>query len=228
MRILFLMFYFGLCAGYAFGQQADTTAAFQAYQTADRLANQAKYDSCLVFYQQAAEGYRLYALRLPDEHKWDLARTRAWERHFRARNQIGWNLSANGRRDAAVDTLETVLAETQARLGPKNFINTLLYSNLGSVYCDRRELRKALDRHEKSLALRLELYGPNYRSLSQNYHNIGNVYLLLGVTVGRYDLKEGAGTLTIDTNGWADGMYVCTFKAGDTLLATQKLIITKK
>jgi CHAT domain-containing protein/Tfp pilus assembly protein PilF len=163
--------------------KVDTVAAFRAHMQGERFKIAAKFDSAITFYQQAAAGYKAYALSLPKKEKWVVYRKKAWEQHFIARASIGWCLEENGKLDTALKVLLKARAACSQELGDSSLAMASIVHTIGVVYRNQGQYAQSLENYKHSLAIRKQVLGEQHTGLAKSYGNIGNVYMIQGLYV---------------------------------------------
>jgi CHAT domain-containing protein/Tfp pilus assembly protein PilF len=160
--------------------KVDTVAAFRAFDEGERLRKAVKNDSSITSYQVAAEGYRAYALSLPDNQKWAKAKNRAWEQHFSAQGYIGFCLNSKGQSENALKLLMEAKAACSQVLGDSNVAMAAIANSLGSAYFSQSKYDKALQCYQHSIAILKQNFGKHHPKVANSYSNIGVVYIRLG------------------------------------------------
>jgi CHAT domain-containing protein/Tfp pilus assembly protein PilF len=163
----------------AFGQRkakVDTVAAFQAFNEGARLEKAAKYDSAIANYHLASEGYKAYALSLPEKQKYAGLKKRTWEQYFMAKSGIGWSLKNKGQNDSALKLLLESRTACRQELGHSNAALAKIANIIGVLYADLSQFNKALEFHHQGIIISKQVYGEQHPSLASSYNNIGLVY----------------------------------------------------
>jgi CHAT domain-containing protein/Tfp pilus assembly protein PilF len=178
--LLFTCWMIGLLP--AFGQKnakVDTIAAFRAFQRADELIRLAKYDSAIVYSTQAKDGYKAYALNLPDNKKSIHARNKAWERYFLACNATGWCLKEKYELDSSLQLLLQTKADCRRQLlGDSAYLMVMhkIANSIGAVYDLKGQYKQAIEHYQQALAMSQQVYGENHHRVGLILLNIGSFY----------------------------------------------------
>jgi CHAT domain-containing protein/Tfp pilus assembly protein PilF len=183
MRLIGLLFLFWLTVlPAAFGQKSikvDTVSAFRAINEGLRLEKAAKYDSAIKAYQQSADGYKAYAVSLPEKKKYAAPQKRAWEQHFEAQAGIGWCLMGIGQHDSAIKSLFQAKTVCSQVLGDSNLAMASIASSTGEAFKVQGQYAQALEFFQQAFAIRKQIFG-EHPNLVASYTNIGNVYYFQG------------------------------------------------
>jgi CHAT domain-containing protein/Tfp pilus assembly protein PilF len=185
MRLVSLLFtlFVMVYAIPAFGQKkakVDTVAAFRAFQEGRSLEKAAKYDLAIIHYQVASEGYKAYALSLPDKQKWVAARRRAWEQHFSAQDKIALSLTEIGQTDSALKLLLADQLTCNNVLGDSSVVKVQIEKAMANIYYERGEYLQALNLFKEVLAMNQQIHGEQNAEVAYNYYNIGLLCYLQG------------------------------------------------
>ena len=122
-------------------------------------------------YKDAEEYYRL---QLEEDEK-----SGEYERVQEGLNAMGSILNAIGKPKQALAYFDRAL-KAAYRQNDESW-NSALINNIGSAYNGLGEYRKAIENHEKSLALFLKLYPSGvHPDIAASYNNLGNAYFVLG------------------------------------------------
>jgi CHAT domain-containing protein/Tfp pilus assembly protein PilF len=163
----------------AYGQKkakVDTVAAYRAFKEGYRLEKLAKYDSAIIIYQQAAEGYKAYAISLPEKKKWAASKNRAWEQHFKSKASISLCLTRKGLGDSALKLLLEAKTVCSQVLGDSNTAMARIMNYIGVVYRGKGQYTQALEYYQQSIAIFKRVLGEQNLIVSSCLNNIGAVY----------------------------------------------------
>jgi CHAT domain-containing protein/Tfp pilus assembly protein PilF len=166
-----------------FGQKkakVDTVAAFRAISEGRRLEKSAKYDSAITNYQQAAEGYKAYALSLPNKKKWGTAKKRTCVQHCSAQVGIGSCMNRMGQSDSALKLLLAAKEACSQVVGDVNLVMAKIANTIGSVYINQGKYAQALEYLQQALAIQKQALGELHPDVATSYNNIGGIYLHQG------------------------------------------------
>jgi CHAT domain-containing protein/Tfp pilus assembly protein PilF len=171
----------------------DTVAAFRAFEEGKRLEKVvAKYDSAITSYQQAAEGYKVYALSLPEKKKWVAHKKRAWEQYYRAQANIGWCLYGTGRVDTSLKLLLETRAACSQVLGDSSLVIGSIATRIGTIYYDEVQFTRALENYHQALAIFRARQGEQSELVAYIYNCIGAAYSNIGQFTASLDCFKRA------------------------------------
>ncbi|QHT70238.1 CHAT domain-containing protein [Rhodocytophaga rosea] len=166
MKTIVLSIFFLLFATASFAQKkqfsADTTLAKNWYERAQDLQKKGRYDSSMVFYDQAAAVYKKYQL---------------WKRYIDCNYKLSRCLISQGKYDQAQQKATEVMQESQQKLGPDHPLEADAYHSMALVSNYKGDSNKSLELHHKALDIRRKAFGENNASVSSSYYSIGNVYI---------------------------------------------------
>ena len=94
---------------------------------------------------------------------------------FRSRIRLAWIEKSQGDTEAAIKSLETIIAESNTLEGEKYGIQGEAYFYLGKIYYSKQDVKKALEQHEKSVELSSKEPGNETRIIDAHIE-IGNLY----------------------------------------------------
>lgn len=148
--------------------QQDTAQASAWRLKAQTFLKAARYDSALVYFQQAAMKYDPYLRGSKD--------TSIWKDYLQCNNQMGicyWRLSDyRTSEELLINTLE----KGKKYLGQTNLVIAESLNQLGIVYDILGDYKKALANHQDALAIRLSILGEKHAEVARTYTTIGIVH----------------------------------------------------
>lgn len=183
----------------------DTLLARKHYDLGNHFKKQGRYDSSVLYFQKAAEGYKsfnnlnkryLESLRAQAQGLVELGKTtQALELisiviktvskedtklMASALNIAGNAYRANGQNSKAIDQYERALSILQIDKKTKEEDKAATYNNLGTTYTGMGEYNLALEYYQKVLALDIKSEEPNEVNLSKSHSNLGYLYIYTG------------------------------------------------
>jgi CHAT domain-containing protein/Tfp pilus assembly protein PilF len=186
MHFTFFLLYFWILAILsAYGQKQakvrlDTVAAFRAIQEGDRLQLVGKFDSAITYYQQAAKGYKAYALCLPDKKRWEKVKFQALSNHYWQLAKVSNCLNQMGQADSAIQHL--LLTQSLMRTDKLDSSHTMMriFNQLGYFYARKGQFDQSLTCFQQALAIAEWINGIDHISSFTIVASIGNVYFGMG------------------------------------------------
>ncbi|MBN4065874.1 tetratricopeptide repeat protein [Candidatus Amoebophilus asiaticus] len=139
----------------------DSLIAAQYLQKADSLATIAQYESANDHYQKAGKLYKVL---------------NAWKEYYKCLNDISWNYMSIAHYEKAISISNTIITESEEKLGIINFSAGSAYNLLGLIYMDKGSYDLALNFFNKALIIARKLYKKASPAIAITYHNIGIVY----------------------------------------------------
>jgi CHAT domain-containing protein/Tfp pilus assembly protein PilF len=150
----------------------DTTLAHAYFTKAEKLSEQAYYDSANVYFEKASAIYEQCAVMTDNRN--------LWGQYINCLNKIGDNLRRIGEYEKAEEYLYKALEIGLNKLSKKHPRVADSYHNIGVVYKNKGDYDKAIEYYSKSLAARLETQGEKHLKVANNYDGIGVVYRIKG------------------------------------------------
>ncbi|MCD4792545.1 MAG: CHAT domain-containing protein [Bacteroidales bacterium] len=155
----------------------ETTLANKFFVLGDKFYNQNCLDSSNIYYQKAAEIYKIAAQKNND--------TLMWKKHIQLMYYVAWNLTSLSEFNNSINVSNKILSVSLKYLGENHKQTVDIYNGLANVYnIYISEYDLALQCYLKALQISKEIFGETHTYVADIYNNIGNVY----ANINEYDL----------------------------------------
>ena len=145
----------------------DTTQAVAYFNKAIELSNAAQYDSSNALFEKARVIYK----EMSDQ--FDI--NTIWIKNLQCFNRIGNNFRKQGKYRLALNNLKQGLEGLEKFEGDHNVI-AMSFNIIGAVHLQNGNYNWAIENLQKSLSIRLRLFGEEHSQVAGSYHNIGALY----------------------------------------------------
>ncbi len=165
---------------------AGATLANGDVAQAERFAENARYDSAIVYFERASALYKEQA---------------SWEKYASCQNKISEQFKEKGEYQQAQKHAEQALEIGLVQLGERHLEVARSYYHLGHVYRLFSQLDQALDFQQKALSIRLARLGEQHPEVALSYLRLGQVYLYKGDFKRALALYEKTLSIQLATSG---------------------------